>query len=60
MPGENERSYIYTVERDMKTHLIITVIPKTEAVGKLKPEKIPAFTGVRPMTCAMMVQCSTN
>ena len=35
----NERSYIWTAEKHMKTWLIITVIHTTNAVVKLKFEK---------------------
>ena len=60
---KDERSYIWAVEKDMKTWLIIAV-KRTNllTVVKLKPEKITiqAWTVFEPTTSAIPVQCSTN
>ena len=56
-------NFISTAEKDMNLWLINAVIHvlTTWAVMKLKPEKnIQAWTGFKPMTSAILVQCSTN
>ena len=40
--------------------IIVTVMNTTWAVVKMKPEKIQACAGVKPMTSAILVQCFTN
>lgn len=46
----------------MKTWLIIciAVIHTTQAAVKWKPKKINAWTGFKPVTSAILAQCSTN
>jgi len=43
----DERSYIWTAEKDINLRLIIAVIHKTWAVVKLKPEKASGLNGIR-------------
>ena len=55
-----DHNYIWTMEKDMKTWLVIAVTHTTYVVVKLKPEKIQAWTGIELMTPAILVQCSIN
>ena len=39
---------------------IYAVMNTSEAIVKIRPEKIQACTGFEPVTSAIPVQCSTN
>ena len=54
------KSYVYAAVEETNIGAILAVMNTTELIVKMRPEKIQARTGFKPITSAIPVQRSTN